>query len=711
MSSSDDKMFAAQYKRARYGVHDGFSPPRNTLMPGDPEEMKRIADKVRRQYEEACPDDDSVWDKKTAEEEGGLDAESELDAAPSPPRKPLTLPSNASTWGSLKLQPLPKLDPEAIVFAKLPFRLTSKSSLGVKQAAIQGLFSELCWAQEGPVRLVVRTLGHQVRTVSHDPKHVWGLQTGGDDAFLWQHVLVEDVLTQIQAWLARLAEFLAGYARAQLDAAADMDKSDQVPYRATLTKATKTLESFGSTRFMDEIRKLLIVKLRDDTFEDLLDASKVDVSFANGIVNLETLTLRPRSAADYLTYALPYAWDPTINTERVEAFFASLMPEAEALEAMQTMLGYCFTGKTNRKFLLQITAHKDAGKSTLLFALLNAMGKYMSLNEVPLQELSEQGAGHGSGFKDGLSLVLRRFPRVRFAAIDETAEAPRYDQPFINNFANGQERTLGSLPIKHKGPSVINFAVHVKFAVASNHLPVIRIDADGLIERTYYLPLKNQFVDDPSPALPFQRKRDRSIELYLQSEEARPALALWLAIGAQRALQGAPISCAFFKGEAMQALVKTDPYLKWLADKYTPTGEVKLDHRVALEDLVAQYRHDNRDPRTNAAAFEGMRAVLHAMRGFLLPAKWSSVGSDYAPQVFGPAGPPGGSLETAAAAGYVGFNPQSSGGGGGGILCVGVWGLRLRQSTDLEWVDAVPAAKLKAAATMTSQAAFHVHGC
>jgi hypothetical protein len=531
----------------------------------------------------------------------------------------------------LKVQPGTFWPPWGSPVCEKPGRLaTHATKARIADTFFYGLlFNRMLSGEGGPARVYAGAHSEVVK-----PAFMAATAARAADAMVWVFS-DEDFLwkaTEFDAWVDNLARYLSTLgrnlltcAKARLEDVADESKETKKPYNGAVAKVQAFLTSLDTERFRAAVGRLALRELKDVSFEDKLDSNRFIVSFANGVLNVATLELRPRTFEDFLTYALDYDWNEDADDSPMQQLISKLLEDAAAERALQTLLGYCFTGRTNKKMLLHLVCPKDGGKTTLLKTLQNAMGRYMSLNEIPLTEFTN------SEFQDTLAKKLHSKPPVRFMGVDEAQPKSGLNEALMNNLADGKETDGAvSFAIKHAGGCPAPRVIHTKCFVASNHPFETAAASSGLVVRLKTVDFQFTFVDDWTADSPSHyRPRDYELVKLLEHPDSRAGIAKWLMAGASRALAGEPITCPKFERAAFRLLVRGDVYLAWLADKYFPTGDIRTDNpmRISLDVLVAEYKQDNRDARTNSKAYEGLKAVMAGL-DYVTGLKYSECGAE-----------------------------------------------------------------------------------
>lgn len=104
---------------------------------------------------------------------------------------------------------------------------------------------------------------------------------------------------------------------------------------------------------------------------DRLDSASL-LNLANGSLDLQSGALRPHERGDYLTYCLPYSYDPAAQAPNWERFLSRLDPELVAF--LQEFAGYALTPDTQYEVAVWLYGPPGGGKSTFLAGLRAMLG-------------------------------------------------------------------------------------------------------------------------------------------------------------------------------------------------------------------------------------------------------------------------------------------------------------------------------------------------
>ncbi len=109
---------------------------------------------------------------------------------------------------------------------------------------------------------------------------------------------------------------------------------------------------------------------------DQLDADPYRLNVRNGTIDLTTGELREHDRADLITKLAPVEHDPAAEAPTFHEFLARILPSEELRRFVQRVAGYTLTGDVSEQALFFLYGTGANGKSTLINALMLALGDY-----------------------------------------------------------------------------------------------------------------------------------------------------------------------------------------------------------------------------------------------------------------------------------------------------------------------------------------------
>lgn len=228
---------------------------------------------------------------------------------------------------------------------------------------------------------------------------------------------------------------------------------------------------------------------------------------ANGILNLDTLELLPKTPRLFSSTAIATAWDPTAEAPTWHEFLHSLWgDDRESPLALQQMFGYFLTGDTSQQKLFMLQGLKRSGKGTIARVLKALLGDDATVN--PTLDSLEETFG------------LAPFVGKSVAIIGDARLGGRSEQAQI------VERLLSisgedSLSVNRKNRDAINVRMRVRVLLLSNELPQLYDTSGALADRFVIMVLPQSFLG----------REDTTLERRLLAE--LPGIFRWAAEGRQ----------------------------------------------------------------------------------------------------------------------------------------------------------------------------------
>jgi putative DNA primase/helicase len=231
----------------------------------------------------------------------------------------------------------------------------------------------------------------------------------------------------------------------------------------------------ASTAMVQEFKNLVCrTNLTDPSW--FIETTNRRINFANGVLDLGTMELRPHSSEFGFRYVLPYDYDPKATAPRFEKFLREIMCDREDLvHVLMEYAGYCFSNDTcwTQKALI-MTGEGANGKSTLMSVLRGLAGKenYASLGLADLKAETNRQQLDGRLFN----------------LAEETPTYAMSESSLFKNLVSGGETTVKML---YKQPYTI--ANKCKLMFACNELPKTKDTTKGFFRRLLIVPFDRVF--------------------------------------------------------------------------------------------------------------------------------------------------------------------------------------------------------------------------
>jgi putative DNA primase/helicase len=151
------------------------------------------------------------------------------------------------------------------------------------------------------------------------------------------------------------------------------DEPELVPFEPTRYKVANVLEALQAIVHFD-------AEIAAPTWLDGREQPPADriVAMANGLLDLRTRELSPRTPAFYSTHSLPFGFDPDAPTpKRWSRFLRELWPDDdESSETLAEIMGYVLSGDTRQQKMFLAVGPKRSGKGTIGRVLTGLLGTH-----------------------------------------------------------------------------------------------------------------------------------------------------------------------------------------------------------------------------------------------------------------------------------------------------------------------------------------------
>lgn len=236
---------------------------------------------------------------------------------------------------------------------------------------------------------------------------------------------------------------------------------------------------------------------------DYWDAADV-LNLRNGALDLETLNLSSHYQGDYLTYCLPYEYDPAAGCPNWREFWSRMEPETAAF--LQEFAGYALTPDTQYELAVWLYGPPGGGKSTFLEGLTAVLGERATV--LGLADIEHN------------RFALARLPGKTLAVATEQPADYLSSTHVLNALISGEP-----VNVDRKYRDAVTATPRVKLAWAMNELPRVRGANDGLFRRVKVVEF---------PAIPESERRP---ELKAAIRQERAGILNWALEGLRRLRQ------------------------------------------------------------------------------------------------------------------------------------------------------------------------------
>lgn len=300
-----------------------------------------------------------------------------------------------------------------------------------------------------------------------------------------------DVTGQVQRWMKLVARSV--HSARIADKTSDKDTL-RAAKRAESNSAVKGALALASTE--PEIAVM----------PGQLDADPYLLNCANGILDLRTGQLGDHDPARLLTKMTGAAYQPEAAGPAFTKFMERIQPDQEMRDYLARLLGHGLDGTVTAHILPIFYGDGANGKSTLMDAVMGALGDYADAADPDLLRARTFDA-HPTGVADLFGL--------RLALLHESGAGHRLDEGMVKRLTGGDR-----LKARRMREDFWSFDPSHTFVMLTNHKPTVGGTDEGIWRRLRLVPF-----DVVIPAA----ERDESLGSQLAAESA--AILMWLVNG------------------------------------------------------------------------------------------------------------------------------------------------------------------------------------
>jgi putative DNA primase/helicase len=228
----------------------------------------------------------------------------------------------------------------------------------------------------------------------------------------------------------------------------------------------------------------------------------------NGTLELRTGTLREHRREDYITKLCPTPYDPGAGCPTFLAFLADVFAgQADLIAYVRRQLGHALSGDTSEHLLHVWWGGGANGKSTLLGAVLHALGADYALTAPPDLLLTRRGERHPT--------ELAALFGKRLVVCQETGAGRRLNEALVKWLTGGDRITA-----RRMRENFWEFDPTHKAILVTNHRPEVRGTDGGIWRRIRLVPFTVTFPEE---------RQDKRLPEKLRAEA--PGILAWMVAG------------------------------------------------------------------------------------------------------------------------------------------------------------------------------------
>lgn len=286
------------------------------------------------------------------------------------------------------------------------------------------------------------------------------------------------------------------------------------------------VKSYTGDKYGTYLLKEVTAALEADTFKRAEDINQNInlLNVKNGMLDLETLKLKPYDPAYLSTVQIPCDYDPAATCPRWLTFLQEMFgDDPTKVDILQEFFGYCLTSLTNQEKAVLMVGEGANGKSKVLDVLQGVVGSD-NTSVVPLEQ-----------FKNPHYLA-EFFGSMVNISYESNTKTQVYEATF-KQLTSGE-----TIPADRKYGHPFKFKNTAKLIFAFNNMPQVDDTTDAFYRRIIPIPCNVQIPED-------KQNKNLSKELL----EELPGILNWALYGLfrlreQKGFTESPESRAFLEG-------------------------------------------------------------------------------------------------------------------------------------------------------------------
>lgn len=251
------------------------------------------------------------------------------------------------------------------------------------------------------------------------------------------------------------------------------------------------------------------------TEETSFDKNQNLLTLANGIFNLNTMTLGAFDPKLMLTKQIQASYQPNVAKGRWAQFMEEVLPDADVRQYLQRACGYMLTGTLDERVMFLIHGESGTGKTQFLEAIGAVMGDFSGIAPASAFQPRPPGAG-------GPSEDLHKLMGKRFVMQSELDAGSKINESLVKSIVGGDTQTSRTLYGKN-----VDWRPQYTVFLATNYLPRISSSDNAIWNRVKPIKFEQVFIDASGEALdPSSRNLGRRM-----AEECADEILAWMLEG------------------------------------------------------------------------------------------------------------------------------------------------------------------------------------
>ena len=207
---------------------------------------------------------------------------------------------------------------------------------------------------------------------------------------------------------------------------------------------------------------------------DMFDRQDDLLNVANGTIDLKTGVLREHRAEDFITQMTDVFYDPAATCQKWEEFQQQIStvngaPDPEMVAYKKKLWGYTLTGDTSEQKMMVAYGNGSNGKSTELEVIRHILGDYAKTTAFTTFLERRDGTATND---------IAALRGARFVYASEGDVGAKLSESLVKTITGD-----GTISARHLYQEYFTFRPHCKIWLATNHLPTITGQNNGIWRR------------------------------------------------------------------------------------------------------------------------------------------------------------------------------------------------------------------------------------
>jgi putative DNA primase/helicase len=285
------------------------------------------------------------------------------------------------------------------------------------------------------------------------------------------------------------------------------------------------------------------------------------LNVANGVLELDTMTLRPVCEDERFIYRIPVAWKPDATCPTIEAFVREVVPP-DCVSLIAEIIGMCLLPTSRYRRAVMLLGAGSNGKSVLLKVIKSLLGSD-NISSVTLQALSEDRFAKAQLFG-------------KLANIAGDLDAKPVESSGAFKMLTGED----TITADHKFGQPFQFVNYATLVFSANEWPVSYDQTDAYFTRWIAIAFTQRYREDGDALKPGERRADPTLGDRLVTTEELEGLLVRAVAGARRLRErggfAVPESVRVAVGDYRQW---ADTVLAWIDECVTMSPDLRIPRR------------------------------------------------------------------------------------------------------------------------------------